>query len=1042
MKYRLVSIVSVMFGVFLMLVVAAANFIFYVSEIRFETFGAAPIQSLVVEAGDNFELPNPTREGYTFEGWYLEDTFENSANFLVMSNQDRTLYAKWEPNLYTVRFDSNGGSDVDSVTNYYDAEFPAPTQPELEGYTFEGWFKDDRTFEEPFTFGAFPIDLTLYAKWSATLYTVTYQLDGGVLGTGSVNAYTIEDDLVVFPDPTKVGYTFQGWYENSNFTGDVVVAINPNRLENVTLFAKWAVIQYTITFDAAGGTAVSDITQDFGSVITKPADPTKRGHTFLGWLLDGAPFVFNTMPVDGADLVANWEVNSYTVNLNVNGGDPLTTTTLDVDYGTSTNFGVPTRSGYQFNGWSDGSTTWTPGASMTDSNLNLTAQWSIINYQITYVMDRGFNDDANPSTYTVNDVVTLLDPDKEGHTFNGWYTENTFTNRVTQITAGSTGAKTLYAKWTILTFNVTLNVNGGDALPTSSFTYNFAQELNLPTPTRAGFEFTGWETAAGVPFATGSEMPSRNLDLIAQWEIKTYDVVYYVFQADMENPDVIPQTLSYQIGQTVNAGVISNPGYTFNGWFDSTTDQLFTFGFVMTEITEPYILYGKWTPIVYTVTYVLNGPVNDEEAPEDFVVEDIDNSENPVSFTVEDSIPLTEPSKDGYVFTGWSSDSVTVQTVGGAITNVTLTASWRLEEFEISYDADGGNVQFGSATSYTIKDDFALLPATKEGHNFIGWRNQDGNTVTRIDLGSSGDLQLTAVFQIRSYTLSTAQYLGASPTSTTKQYGADLGLTDPVRRGYSFGGWEDSTSGTRYNSDSTMPGSNLSLVGQWDLNEYTINYDLNEGASNASFTYNFTVLQSISIPSPTRTGWTFIGWDNADDGTANHTPVSGTTTIAIGVYAEDLNLKAVWSQRVYTLTYNSAGGNNISSKTFNFGQSLDNTYFPVPTKSGETFTGWFDSANRRWAVGSAFENIGPDGNLALTARWATFPYSITFDADNGEDSYSTSVYPGQPVYIGFTPYKEGYRFGGWMDLDDGTYYTKDSIMPNKSLTLTAQWIEL
>jgi uncharacterized repeat protein (TIGR02543 family) len=81
----------------------------------------------------------------------------------------------------------------------------------------------------------------------------------------------------------------------------------------------------------------------------------------------------------------------------------------------------------------------------------------------------------------------------------------------------------------------------------------------------------------------------------------------------------------------------------------------------------------------------------------------------------------------------------------------------------------------------------------------------------------------------------------------------------------------------------------------------------------------------------------------------------------------------------------------------------------------------------------------PNANLALTARWYTVPFSITYDAANGEETYSTSIYPGQNVHIGFTPYREGYTFVGWKDEDEGIFYTKDSIMPAKALTLTAQW---
>lgn len=1041
MKYRLVSIVSIVFGMFLLIVVAAANFVFYVSEIRFDTRGAAPIQSLVVEAGDTFVLPQPERVGYTFEGWFLEDTFETSANFLVLSNQDKTLFAKWEPNLYTVSFDSNGGSDVDSVVKVFDAAFLAPEQPTLLGYDFQGWFLDDNTFQNAFTFGTMPLDTRLHAKWTPTNYNVIYQLDGGVVGVNSPESYTIEDDLVVFPNPSRVGYTFQGWFDTPSFDGNPLVAINPNRLENITLYAKWQVNQYTITFDAEGGTAVPDLTQDFASVVAQPTNPSKTGHTFIGWLNQGTPFVFSTMPVDGADLVADWDVNSYEVSFDVNGGQALTNTSIDLDYGSPTDFATPLRTGYQFNGWSDGERNWTSSDTMVDRNLALSASWSIISYPITYIMDRGFNSDANPASYTVNDVVTLLDPDKDGHTFNGWFTENTFTNRVTQITAGSTGARSLFAKWTILTFDVTLNVNGGDPLTTTSFTYNFAQELDLPTPTYRGFEFTGWKTSQGGTFSTGNIMPSRNLDLIAQWIVKTYDVVYYVFEADMENPDIIPQVLSYEIGQTVNPGVITNPGYTFNGWFDSTTDALFVFGFAMTEIETDYVLYGKWTPIVYTVTYVLNGPVNDQEAPEDFEVEDIVNTANPVSFTVEDSIPLTEPSKEGYIFTGWSSDSVTVQTVGGAVTNIVLTASWRLEEYAISYDGNGGTIQFGSPTTYNIKSDLALLPATREGYDFTGWRDQEGTIITRINPGNSGALELTAQFTIKSYTLSLSQFQGQSPQNSTREYGSTLSLTEPTRRGYSFDGWRDSGSGFFFGADDTMPGRNLTLVGQWTTNNYSISYDLDGGSipGGNQNSQNFDITQAVTLTSPVRTGWTFVGWDANGDNTYNLANDFATSFIA-GRFAQDLELKAIWTQNIYNVVFDSNGGSSIATKTATFGQVLQSSFFPAPTRPGFNFVRWE-------VVGGGILQTPysmPNNAITVRAQWSPILYSITFKAANGEANDHTydGFQVGDAVKIGFTPARAGFRFVGWKEESTGIFYTSASFMPARSIILTAQWVPI
>ena len=1036
MKYRLVSLFSILFGVFLLIVVAAARFAFFISTISFEMNGAAPIQSVEIEAGDTLDLPSPTREGYTFGGWFLDSEYERSANVLVLNNQDRTLYAYWLPNLYTVTFDSNGGSDVDTVTQTFDSEFLAPTQPTLEGYDFAGWFTDDETFLQVFTFGTHPLDTNLFAKWTATIYDITYQLDGGILAEGSTLSYTVEDDLVVFNDPTKTGYTFEGWFDNNAFDGDVYVAINPNLMSDLTLFAKFTVNEYTITFDEAGGTNVDSITQDFATSVTKPTDPTKVGHTFQGWLLEGQAYVFSTMPVDGANLVASWQVNAYAVTLNVNGGDALTTTNFNVNYDDSLSLVTPTRAGYQFNGWSDGTEIWTSGDDMPANALSLTAQWSLSNYPITYVMDRGFNNEANPSTYTIlTPSITLLAPDKEGHTFNGWFADAAFTQPSTAVFQGSTGEKTFYAKWTINTYNISLDVNGGNAISPTSLTVNFASTLDLPTPTRLGFDFDGWETAEGIGYGNGNIMPPNDIALIAQWEIKKYDVVYFTFKADVTNPNKLPSTVEYELGQTVNEQSLTNPGYTFDGWFNAADDTEFVFGFTMTDIAEPYILYGKWTAIVYTVTYNLQ---DDEEAPATLP------EDNPTEFTVEDpTLPIGDPVRPGYEFNGWRNDgNVITNSIGGGSTieNITLTATWELIRYDITYETDGGTNNFDNPRDFNVEESFTLLPAVRTGYTFGGWKNQNDQTVTQITLGTSGDLTLTAQWTINKYTFTYRSFAGQSVTTVNnKEYGSELGMSEPTRRGYTFNGWEDMANGASYSSNSTMPDNALNLIGSWTINDYSVSYDFNEGTSAATFDYNFTVLESILIPSPIRTGWVFVGWDTADDGTANHTPIAGTTTIAIGTYAEDLNLKAVWTQNIYTLTYNSDGGSAVNSKTFTYSQTLDATYFPTPTKGTETFTGWYDANGARWGVGSSANNTGPNNHLTLTARWTTVPYSITYDADNGENTYSTTIYPGSEVYIGFTPYREGYTFVGWKDLEDDIFYTSSSIMPTKNLTLTAQW---
>jgi uncharacterized repeat protein (TIGR02543 family) len=1035
MKYRLVSLFSILFGTFLLIVVAAARFAFYVSTISFQTNGATPIQSLEIQAGDALNLPTPSREGYTFGGWYLDPEFQQSANFLVLTNQNRTLYAYWIANLYTVTFDSNGGTSVDPLIQPYDSEIVAPEQPSLLGYDFNGWFLDDETFLEPFVFDTMPLSTTVYAKWTATIYDITYILNGGVLAEGSPLSYTIEDDLVVFRNPTREGHTFEGWFDNAAFDGDAYVAINPNRLASLTLYASWTVNQYTIIFDANGGSSVSPITQDYGTPLTEPEVPVKQGHTFKGWLNNGDLFTFTTMPEGGAYLVASWEINTYTITLNVAGGDALENSTVDVEYDATITLVTPTRRGYQFNSWTDGTRTWQTGDRMPDTNITLTAVWTLINYPITYVMDFGFNNEENPLSYTVLDTtITLLTPTKEGHSFIGWFSDAAFTTPITTIAQGSIGALTIYAQWNINSYEVTLDVNEGEDLTTDTYTLTFATILNLPIPVRPGYNFLGWKDAEGVTYSNGNLMPAKDLDLVAQWAQKIYQVKYYLFEADVTNPIKLPAIASYTLGQVVTQQEVPNPGYIFNGWFDVKTDEPFIFGFNMPDVEEPYVVYGKWTPIVYTVTYVLNDDV------ESSATNPVDN---PTEFTVEDSIPLVAPSRPGYTFSGWQSDSVTVSSVGGAVTDITLTATWQLIRYDITYDTAGGVNNFDNPRNFNIEESFTLLPATRVGYTFGGWRNQSGVIMTEIPVGTSGNLTLTAQWTINSHTLSLTTFEGQTPTTQTKQFGATLGMATPTRRGYTFTGWVEVDTFTSYNASSTMPDRSLTLIGTWVINDYSIAYTLNGGTNNGSRPTSYTVLDAIVITSPTKTGATFVGWDKTGNGTADHFPVSGTTTITAGLYVENLTLRAIWNETQYTLTYNSDGGSAVASKTFVYNQSLDASYFPVPTKVvdgvTQTFVGWFDSLGQRWSTSTFHKNIAPASNLTLTARWASFPRSITYDPANGENTYSTSVLPGSNVYIGFTPYYEGYRFIGWMDEEEGIYYTADSIMPNKDLTLTAQW---
>ena len=213
-----------------------------------------------------------------------------------------------------------------------------------------------------------PADVTeLTVQWTAPTYTVTLHANGGTINNGNVTEYTygVGATLPTADDMTYTGYTFKGWYDNENLTGSPVTAIGGTETGNKEYWAKWEINQYAITFDTNGGSEIAPITQDYGTTITAPADPTRKGYTFKGWDKE----IPKTMPAENMTVKAQWEINQYTITFDTNGGSEIATITQD--YGTEiTAPDNPTREGYTFIGWDKAIPTTMPA-----ENITVTAQW-------------------------------------------------------------------------------------------------------------------------------------------------------------------------------------------------------------------------------------------------------------------------------------------------------------------------------------------------------------------------------------------------------------------------------------------------------------------------------------------------------------------------------------------------------------------------------------------------------------------------------------------------------------------------------------------
>ena len=274
--------------------------------VTFETNGGSAVASqTIVDNGTATTPTAPTKTGYTFAGWYTDAGCTNSYDFLAAVTENITLYAKWTINTYTVTFNTDGGSAVDSQTVNYNSTATTPTAPTKTGYTFAGWYTDAGCTNSYDFLAAVTENITLYAKWTINTYTVTFNTDGG----SAVDSQTVNyNSTATTPTaPTKTGYTFAGWYTDAGCTNsyDFLAAVT----ENITLYAKWTINTYTVTFNTDGGSAVDSQTVNYNSTATTPTAPTKTGYTFAGWYTDTectVEYKFSEVVTENITLYAKW----------------------------------------------------------------------------------------------------------------------------------------------------------------------------------------------------------------------------------------------------------------------------------------------------------------------------------------------------------------------------------------------------------------------------------------------------------------------------------------------------------------------------------------------------------------------------------------------------------------------------------------------------------------------------------------------------------------------------------------------------------------
>ena len=702
---------------------------------------------------------------------------------------------------------------------------------------------------------------------------------------------------------------------------------------------------------------------------------------------------------------------------------PSVTSGGAVASGTSVKFTAQAaKTGYTWKGWYDNnagtgnalSTNLAYTPSIT-ANTTIYAVYTLDTYTITYILNDG-SGTMTPTDYNVTTATfNLPTPTRTGYTFAGWYDNVDLKgNKVTQITKGSTGNKTFYAKWTLDNYTITYNTNGGSGTMTpTSYTIETAT-FNLPTPTKTGYNFAGWYTKNDFSDTKVTQIEkgtTGDKTFYAKWTENTYTVTIN----NDGHGTTTPSGAQSNVGQVTGVGIsaTANNGYQFENWtitsgsgsFTSTTATTTTF-----KPTAASTIQANFSPIEYTITYEqLNGVTHD----------------NPPTYTIEDTpLTFTNPTSErtGYTFNGWNPASI----AQGSTEDKTVTAQWTAKTYTVTFNQNWATTN--GATSVIATYDSPLpsiadnLP-TKTGYRFEGyWDGEngtgkqyykaDGTSFRNWDKTSS--CTLFAKWEQEIYTITLDNQGGDETTEVTTTYGAILPpVTPPTKIGYVFKGYNEKADGTGlmwYPETGICElvwnkTSDATLYAQWEERKLWINgniatdqpmiHDINNpgvytyttnavNKTEGSSYYHFKFYKTEKgIEENMAYGWSTIqkplstnnedvvtkigqdpGWStNISFSLTRKSDITITLTLQDAVDATYPTVR-IEADPYYTITWKDENDNIVKEQELHAGETI--TPPDDPSREGYTFAGWGSPQTM------------PAADVTYIAQWTINQYTITY----------------------------------------------------------------
>lgn len=500
-------------------------------NVTFNSNSGSAVASQAIDYNLKASAPaEPTRAGHTFAGWFTDSELTNPYDFDTPVTGDVALFAKWNINSYTVSFNSNEGTSVAAQSVVYNTKATMPANPTMTGYSFAGWYSDEGLTTQ-YDFDTLVTDtITLYAKWNINYYVVSFAPNGGSYVEPQSIAY---NTLVSKPaNPTRTGYTFKGWYTDAELTSSY--NFNTPVTEEIALFAKWSINSYRVSFNTNGGTSISYQTVVYNTKVTVPAEPTKTGYTFAGWYTTSSlttEYDFDTLVTGTKTLYAKWNINSYTITFNSNGGPSVASQTKN--YNTKVDKPNVSRTGYTFGGW------YTDAALTTSydfntpvtANLTLYAKWNIIYCTVDFVSNCGTVVASQRIAYGSKANRPNVTLSKPNYTFVNWYTNNNYT-QVFDFDTIIKGNNTLYASWAYTP------VIAKDKLTIDGVPYEKTGEVCVIPASMTGANIT---TVTGVSYSNcyNAEFKQGRTVQISPYAMGKYPVTQELYKAVMSNQEFV-----------------------------------------------------------------------------------------------------------------------------------------------------------------------------------------------------------------------------------------------------------------------------------------------------------------------------------------------------------------------------------------------------------------------------------------------------------------------------------------------------------------------